>query len=281
MESIIVISDLHISVNQNSDIDDFGLIDNEISDFIINKINNKKKIILLGDVFECWEPNIEDIPKTTRDWHNQMGKNIITNIQKKYPIFTSLINNDENIGYISGNHDSCCYDLKLFNNVNLYNVKNINGCSIYFAHGHQADIYNSDFSSIGKCITCCCCISERLIYKEIEKKADKLALTMGFDKGDELYEEYACKIADKYNYDVIIYGHTHRAYIKILKTSKGKEIIYINTGNFNSKNMDILEINSDNEKIEFILLEKKSIKEKEKLVSKIIYMNKKNIFYYQ
>ncbi len=271
MKSFTVISDLHISAKPLSGMDDFNISDDKISNYIKKKIDEKQKIVLLGDVFECWEPSLENIPKFKSDWHNEMGKNIIDTIKNNYPIFTKLINENDKITYISGNHDSCCYDLKLFNNVKQYNVENINGCNIYFAHGHQADIYNSSYSGVGKCIVCCFCSVEQLIDKNADHNADKLVLTLGLDKGDIIYEEHACLLADKNNYDVVIYGHTHRPYIKILKTLAGKKIMYINTGRVSDGNITILQINANNTEIVFELVHKKSIEDDGDVIYKALH----------
>ena len=252
-KKFIAISDLHIGIGSGPDgsrSSDYYLSDQQTYTYLMSLIQQGYTVVLNGDIFECWETDISRWKKefeslvnsglkgvSFNDWHEMMGKPRFEAIEKAFPLTVGLIKNHDNIIYVNGNHDACCTTAKSANGNSLiprarqtFEVRDpSSGCSVYFAHGHQADHYCSGKKQgIGRLITCCVSVAEELIDPDIDIKASKLADTIGLtdDSNGVKYKEYAGKVAGKYHYDCVVYGHTHVQDLAILQNN----ILYANTG---------------------------------------------------
>lgn len=231
-----VISDLHIS--DFSDSSDFNYTDSEFIDYLKKSMNNNEYIVLNGDVFECWESGfntqtdtfrkIRDVRQKLCDFIEEnlleVDGNININIENK--------NEGKKLIYVGGNHDIVCnilFKSKICKSV-VFHDKNFR---TYIAHGHQADAFNSKaYKRIGREITRCVGIGEKLIKPDLDDDLQGILCT--FMPGEkETYEIHALKMAKKYKYDAVVYGHTHYLYTKFV--DKKQSIIYANTGSIAHK----------------------------------------------
>lgn len=186
---ILIISDLHLGVNDKGDI--FGW---EESDFlaILKKIVFQfgiEKIMLNGDIFELYKHNKKDIEI---EYYQ-----LLYYLRSKDAIF------------ISGNHDAISETGE-----QNYLITNTKREKIYIEHGHNADFLNG--TRFGRVVgrflqsvlkKMCRFDLVNRIYINIVKFDDEIE-RIPRSYNSYKYLNYAMKLLKKY--DVVILGHTHK-----------------------------------------------------------------------
>jgi UDP-2,3-diacylglucosamine pyrophosphatase LpxH len=224
-----IISDIHLGISNSNDF----LLDK--NDFLITlkKLSNENDyLILLGDVFECWESDFESQEQR------------FCRIKHEYSEIINFIEETNNVILISGNHDVIVWQKKLIKKVKRF-FKIEGKYNLYFAHGHQADLFNYNFSWIGRTITRFVGLAENYIDPNIDVSLSKLLST--FDKhSDNNTMEHGFCVGFDYNCDLVVYGHTHSPML-FLGDVNYKKIIYANSGSVAYKKdlIDMIDICCD------------------------------------
>jgi UDP-2,3-diacylglucosamine pyrophosphatase LpxH len=252
-----IISDIHLGLNESND---FMIDKSKFLIFLIKLSNENDYLILLGDVFECWESEFDSQSKRFCD------------LKIEYKDIIDFIENTENVILISGNHDVIVYRDKLIQKVKRFFVVECGLYSLYFSHGHQSDIYNSDYMFIGRLITRLVGLAENYIDPDIDHSLSKLLDTFN-PHDDYITLEHALCVAKDNNYDLVVYGHTHSPMVKLCEINY-KPVIYANSGSVahHEDLIDVIEIDCDVElivnyfKYSIINNKKESIIETETLI---------------
>lgn len=219
-----VLSDFHLGCKDKSD--DFLLDEDTVINFLDNAIATYDKVVLAGDIFECWE-------STSFNDQQKRFAQILKNRPKISSYIISKIISEEII-YVSGNHDFIIKKKNLIpftrsNYVLTTKCNNGKVAKIYIAHGHEADSFNSKISFIGKMIAWSIGWIERVgLRKEADIIKDMEKYIPGRNSGNDLFEEYALKKAVRDNYDVVVFGHTH--------SGKSRATVFMNSGIVNYGN---------------------------------------------
>jgi len=224
-----VISDIHLGITNSND---FLLNKN---DFLITLTKLSKEndyLILLGDVFECWETNFNS---QEEHFHK---------LKKEYNEIINFIENTNNVILISGNHDVIVWQKKLIKKVKRYYIIKNGKFDLYFAHGHQADVFNSTFSWIGRTISELVGLAENYIDPDIDLSLTKLLNTFDNHSDDNTMEHGFC-VGYKYGCDLVVYGHTHTPMV-FCGDINYRKIIYANSGSvaLHSDLIDMIDIDS-------------------------------------
>jgi UDP-2,3-diacylglucosamine pyrophosphatase LpxH len=222
-----VISDIHLGINESND---FNINKETFLAFLINLSQTHDYVILLGDVYDCWES----------DFDSQVNR--FNDIKDYYIDITNFIIETDNVILISGNHDSVIYNNSLISKIITHKVICNGNFKLYFAHGHQGDVYNSELSFIGSTISRLVGISEKLINPNIDKELDKLLQT--FQPYSHLrIMEHGLMVGNKYGAHLVVYGHTHVPQLE-LGSYNYRPIIYANSGCVSGKidNIDVVDI---------------------------------------
>lgn len=231
-----VISDLHISLPDVKN-NDFELDEDVFIAYLQNSVAEVDLLVLNGDIFECWETGLE----------SQSGR--FQSIARARPRLVRCIMDGMRAGriiYNNGNHDAICRtNRELWNGLVRENTTIlVHGRRIHVAHGHQADIYNVEelaaeagccqacfgtCCTLGRCITWCVGTGEVLIDKDLDIHLEKLKLIVETPSTDTIFTSHARRLAAQNRFDVVVYGHTHKA--KIVPLVEGKPgPVYANDG---------------------------------------------------
>ena len=204
---ILVISDLHISVENQLGIfgwnaDDFiSEIDRAVKRFRIDKV------ILNGDTFDLYRNKLREIVACNR----------------------RLIDYFKAIGavYVKGNHDEA-----LGRGHECYSIRNSVNKSIHIEHGHKADFING--TGIGRLLSRYFFkLLKFLLRKPVVQKL--YAYFLDFDEGFRGKSKYDCYKYNRYamkllrKHDVVILGHTHKIEVHNTYFPRGNKY-YINSG---------------------------------------------------
>jgi predicted phosphodiesterase len=218
---ILIISDLHLGLKDNPS-NSFKLNEYAFNKYLLDGINEYDNIIMNGDVFELWESLLETSGATLE----LKFKNQVNEILNSW-IFGNLIRTNPKIIIINGNHD-----LYIKNNNVLPKriadklIISHNHYNILITHGHKGDLFCDD-KSICRYITCCCSQTkskiEDLLDENLDKNIDQIVKCI--ETKESKITDYALKILDASNFNVVIFGHTHTQTI-VKKNGK----VYINEG---------------------------------------------------
>lgn len=237
---ILAISDLHMSITPSASNSMFNFSDAEIVAYLTWALRNYDQIILNGDVFDCWAVDRSQWGKEIKslagsgnlqefvDWTiGAGGAERFTVIEHTYPLTTALIKTGGKdvvarrgeIIYVNGNHDFCCRTQSLIPNAKESHTIKPEGSpySIYFAHGHQADVWCNGKSKAKLCFSmfgyCMGNVAEEILeYPDLDTNALKLAETLGISHDGpncKIYKNHAHLMAKRNKSDCVIYGHTH------------------------------------------------------------------------
>mgnify|MGYP001167516183 FL=1 len=224
MIKLCTLSDLHIGDGTKSD--DFTLDDDKVIKFLKQCIKDYDRVILNGDVFECWQ---------SQSWDAQ--QNQLSRIFKAHPqlcafIYSSILS--KKMIYVSGNHDSVCRTKSLIPNVVKRYIETIpvgDGFSIkvLFEHGHAADIANDKLSWFGKFIAWGIGWLERKGWKDADEDLGRMEKYIpGYRSDKNVFFKYANSLLKK-GYDVVVFGHTHKQCVTTIIDTKPSKY-YVNTG---------------------------------------------------
>lgn len=218
---LLIISDLHLNTTAQINRDE------TIANYLLTNINKKYVIILLGDIFDIIK---NELIKPKREFQA---------IKSVYPLTVDLIENNDSIIYIKGNHDAILERKAIVDVINEeYNIK-LKNFSIHFEHGHMFDLPNGKCHLIGDSVArtwgCCTnnCKNEDFL-DNLETLGDISQSHKNLKKGAKKLKKY---------YDLVVFGHTHRRYCKLWGDNK----IYLNTGYFSKPNglIDEIRIKTD------------------------------------
>lgn len=238
--SVQVFSDMHLAASAEDGTADYQLDDAETAGWLRQALQRNDWVVLNGDIFECQQPNLRSLAsgELGSNWR-QVQAGLFRKVARRYPLTVELIETEERLIYVTGNHDAIVGSARLLNRTRPEWVWQppVGGWRVHFAHGHQADAFNS--SSDGGCCSCCCggggggrwslwsCLScvgptvtccvgagEQLIDPDFDLTLSKLqAVTEAWlDSNSRVrLQGHAARLAAQHNYDAVIYSHTHHS----------------------------------------------------------------------
>jgi UDP-2,3-diacylglucosamine pyrophosphatase LpxH len=219
-----VISDIHLGIRLSND---FKVDKDLFLEFLKDTADECDYLVLLGDVFECWES----------DFQTQVER--FNEIKVVYKEIVDFIENTDNVILISGNHDVIVYREKLIEKVKRFKIIENDKYKLYFAHGHQSDVFNSSSSWVGRIIARFVGFAENYIDPDIDESLNKLLKTLMFPDNYKTLE-HGLGVAKEYKCDFVIYGHTHFPMVE-LGAINHKAVIYANSGSVAHKD-DIIDV---------------------------------------
>lgn len=241
MKTVKVISDLHLGAGKE---DDFYFDDEKFAQYI-NRTCISSLLVINGDLFDIWEG---------LEWadHKKKFLRIIGHHPKTY---LSIIENmrKQRLFYINGNHDVAVRAKNFIDGVLINLSLIIDNVSMYFEHGHAADIYNSKYYIVGKFMTWVSAWIERLFYRHFDEHLRRMySHISGRDADEQIYTKYASQLMDKNGANIICLGHTHRTHLYMKTIDHNKSSYYVNSGkSCDTRNyFDEVEIIINNEKFE-------------------------------
>lgn len=219
---IAVISDVHLGI--------YGCHAKELNQYL--SAIDPEILILNGDIIDIWQFRKRYFPKS----HNKVIRKILKMISRGTQVY-----------YLTGNHDE---SLRKYSGFSLSNFKidnklilTIDGKKHWFFHGDVFDLtmknskwlaklggkgydfliilnrlVNDVLDKFGK---------ERLSFSKKVKDSVKRAVTFISD-----FETTVADIAIDHQYDVVCCGHIHQPVIKAIANQAGKEILYLNSGDW-------------------------------------------------
>lgn len=219
---LLVISDVHLGT--------YGCKAKELLNYL--KTVSPKILILNGDIIDMWQFNKHYFPKS----HFKVIKHL-----------TSLLSNGTKVYYVTGNHDEM---LRKFEGFELGNLKivnklvlNLNGKEVWIFHGDVFDVslkhakWLAQLGGVGYDIlimlnTLVNWISQKLGQGRISlskriKNSVKTAVNFITN-----FEEVAAAIAISNRYDYVVCGHIHQPQIRQIANKEGKEVLYLNSGDW-------------------------------------------------
>jgi predicted phosphodiesterase len=234
---ILAISDLHMDGVSGAPFS-CKFSDDDIHTYLIWALKKYDTIILNGDIFDLIHEK-DDTPFNSGESYDNLvigkSKESFSTIELLYPQTVKLIRDGGisylpgKIVYINGNHDSVCRVCNIIPNV-VQNYTVTGKFPIYFAHGHQADIWNRDDSCLKNVTTCCYCCSdilgEVLSIPNLDEDFRLLASTINSREVQETYVKHAHKVGRRGGYSCVIYAHTHTPSLQLLDDG----FIYANSG---------------------------------------------------
>lgn len=222
--SFAVISDLHIGLTDEKNNDYY--LDNATTIRLFDAIyKHADTLVLNGDIFECWEADFV----LDQNYKDRIDK-LMKNRKEIFDYITEKCKTGKMI-YIMGNHDGYIYKFRKMEGL----VAKYERSPLLIAHGNQVDLPNRSYDSFfGRCITCCVGKGEKTIYENLDVQLSNL---LHYTHNDKVYEDSAKEFSEL-GFTCVVYGHTHKAYVKELS----KKCVYANTGCWRDKkdNFDVI-----------------------------------------
>ena len=213
--SALVISDLHIGV-KGDDADDFKLDEEKFISYLNRSLERNNLVILNGDIFECWEGH--GLSKESQQ--EQLDK-----IKETRPELFAALTAGGKLKLIIGNHDGILLTGKTETGALSHYTVKMEGFEVYFAHGHQSDVYNNEHGCCGRLISYCMGKGERLIDPDLDHKLEAIYDICTSRRYSDVTANHAFSLALMAGYDCVVYGHTHEPMVR-----KNYDIIYGNSG---------------------------------------------------
>lgn len=262
---LVVISDVHLGT--------YGCRSKELLNYL--KTIQPKTLVLNGDIIDIWQFNKRYFPKS----HMNVLKHI-----------TSLLSEEINVYYITGNHDEMLRKFKGFTlgNFQIINklILELNNKKAWIFHGDVFDITMKHSKWLAKLggkgydvlillNTLVNWFSNLLGYGKLSLSKKIKNSVKGAIKFINNFEKTASDIAIDNGYDYVVCGHIHQPEIRTIKNSKG-ETKYLNSGDwienltaleYNNKEWKLYEYHKDNVAKNL----KKEAKEKKKKDNDILF----------
>ena len=182
--------------------------------------------------------------------------------QLHFPETINLIENNNKIIYIIGNHDAYL-EKKNIINCHKYFDYCINNFKIHLEHGHNFDVPNGKCHYVGDTIACCWGNCKNSCKNKCSDEfLDKIQTIEQIDNTHKKLKKASKKLLKDYN--MVIMGHSHKPYLRINKNK-----CYINSGTFNKELIDETKIKIKNNKV-YIIYRERNI-ETNKKSDKVIY----------
>lgn len=229
---LVVISDVHLGT--------YGCRSKELLNYL--KTINLKTLVLNGDIIDIWQFNKRYFPKS----HMSVLKHI-----------TSLLANETEVYYITGNHDEMLRKFKSFKlgNFQIVNklILELNDKKAWIFHGDVFDITMKHSKWLAKLggkgydllillntfVNWC---SKLFGYGKLSLSKKIKNSVKGAIKFINNFEKTASDIAIENEYDYVVCGHIHQPEIRTIKNSKG-QTLYLNSGDW-IENLTALEYNN-------------------------------------
>ncbi|MEN8704452.1 MAG: UDP-2,3-diacylglucosamine diphosphatase [Polaribacter sp.] len=228
---LVVISDVHLGT--------YGCRSKELLNYL--KTIQPKTLVLNGDIIDIWQFNKRYFPKS----HMNVLKHI-----------TSLLSDETNVYYITGNHDEMLRKFKGFTlgNFQIINklILKLDNKKAWIFHGDVFDITMKHSKWLAKLggkgydilillNTLVNWFSNLLGYGKLSLSKKIKNSVKGAIKFVNNFEKTASDIAIDNGYDYVVCGHIHQPEIRTIKNSKG-ETKYLNSGDW-IENLTSLEYN--------------------------------------
>lgn len=269
MRKFLIISDIHLNSEENTH------TDKAISDYFKKYLSKGYYIFLVGDILDVIR---NELIKRKREY---------LAIKGLYPETINLIENNNKIIYIIGNHDTYLEKKNILNCHKYFDyiINNFseacgtlpgslalqcNGTEqatrsfkIHFEHGHNYDLPNGKCHYVGDTIACCWGNLKNACKNNCSDEFfDNLQTIEQIDNTHKKLKKASKKLLKDYN--MVIMGHSHKPYLRINKNK-----CYINSGSFNKELIDETKIKIKNSKI-YIIYRERNI-ETNKKSDKVIY----------
>lgn len=230
---IVVLSDVHLGT--------YGCRANELSQYL--KSINPQKLILNGDIIDIWQFNKRYWPVS----HMKVVKQILNLASKNTQVY-----------YVTGNHDEA---FRKFSGLQVGNLSIVNQLELkvgdkkaWVMHGDIFDAFMKNTRWLTKlgAIGYDTLIILNVMINYIRKVFGYKKLSLSKQIKDNVktavkfinnFEDTVAGIAINKKYDLVICGHIHQPEDKILHGNNGKQIRYLNSGDW-VENLTALEYNN-------------------------------------
>ena len=229
---LVVISDVHLGT--------YGCKAKELLTYL--RSVQPRTLILNGDIIDIWQFKKSYFPNS----HMKVLKQITHLLSKKTKVY-----------YITGNHDEMLrkfvgFKLGGFEIVNKV-VLELGQKKAWFFHGDVFDVTMKHSKWVAKLgghgydllillNTFCNWVSEKLGRGKISFSKKIKNSVKGAVKHISNFEETAAQIASENRFDYVICGHIHQPQIKNFEFNSGKDVLYLNSGDW-VENMTSIEYN--------------------------------------
>ncbi len=230
---IVVLSDVHLGT--------YGCRANELSQYL--KSINPQKLILNGDIIDIWQFSKRYWPIS----HMKVVKQILNLASKNTQVY-----------YVTGNHDEA---FRKFSGLQVGNLSIVNQLELkvgdkkaWVMHGDIFDAFMKNTRWLTKlgAIGYDTLIILNVMINYIRKLLGYKKLSLSKRIKDNVktavkfinnFEDTVAGIAINKKYDLVICGHIHQPEDKILYGNNGKQIRYLNSGDW-VENLTALEYNN-------------------------------------
>ena len=219
---LVVISDVHLGT--------YGCKAKELLSYL--RSVQPKTLILNGDIIDIWQFKKSYFPNS----HMKVLKQITQFLSKKTKVY-----------YITGNHDEMLrkfvgFKLGSFEIVNKL-VLELDNNKAWFFHGDVFDVTMKHSKWIAKLgghgydllillNTFTNWISEKMGRGKLSFSKKIKNSVKGAVKHISNFEETAAQIASDNKYDYVVCGHIHQPQIKSFEFNSGKDVLYLNSGDW-------------------------------------------------
>jgi len=227
---LLVLSDIHLGT--------YGCKAKELLNYL--RSVKPETLILNGDIIDFWQFSKHYFPKS----HLKIIK-----------VITTLLGRGTKVYYITGNHDELLrkFDGLVLGELHIVNqlLLELDGQKTWFFHGDVFDVTMEHSKWIAKLggkgydllIIVNLLVNRvsrflgfgRISLSKKVKESVKSAV-----KFVNNYEKTAAEVALKNGYQVVVCGHIHQPRIELVKDKKGREVRYLNSGDW-VENLSALE----------------------------------------
>jgi len=235
---VIVLSDIHLGT--------YGCKAKELLNYL-NTID-PEILVLNGDIIDIWQFSKRYFPKP----HMKVIKYL-----------TGLLTKGTQIYYVTGNHDEIFrkfagFQIGSFEIVNKLVLK-LNGSKAWIFHGDVFDItmrhskWLAKLGAIGYDMLIH--LNTLINWLSLKMGRGRISLSKKIKNGVKTamkyinnFEDTAAEIAISNGYDYVVCGHIHQPQMRKIKNKEGKEVLYLNSGDW-IENMSALEYNNGEWKV--------------------------------
>ena len=235
---VLVLSDIHLGT--------YGCKAKELLNYL-NTIE-PEILVLNGDIIDIW----------------QFSKRYFPNPHMKViKYLTGLLTKGTQIYYVTGNHDEMFrkfagFQIGGFEIVNKL-VLNLNGSKAWIFHGDVFDItmrYSKWLAKLGAIgYDFLIYLNTFVNWLSLKMGSGRISLSKKIKSGVKTamkyinnFEETAADIAISNGYDFVVCGHIHQPQKRKIKNKEGKEVLYLNSGDW-IENLSALEYNNGEWKV--------------------------------
>jgi UDP-2,3-diacylglucosamine pyrophosphatase LpxH len=235
---VLVLSDIHLGT--------YGCKAKELLNYL-NTIE-PEILVLNGDIIDIWQFSKRYFPKP----HMKVIKYL-----------TGLLTKGTKIYYVTGNHDEMFrkfagFQIGGFEIVNKL-VLNLNGGKAWIFHGDVFDItmrYSKWLAKLGAIgYDMLIHLNTLINWLSLKMGRGRISLSKKIKNGVKTamkyinnFEDTAAEIAISNGYNYVVCGHIHQPQMRKIKNKEGKEVLYLNSGDW-IENLSALEYNNGKWKV--------------------------------